>query len=291
MAQSVEQEALRAETVSTVVNGFALQEFKLKPLLTLETSTSAKETFQQETSTELTAAGQGRNVKGVPRLAQPPTLQVTWTEKSAYLQKHMGEAVISWEDSVTAEISVIARTLLRVARAISYSTDLAIWDVLSESQSVVNINSLAIAANAEWDSANLNSQDPIANLLNARQLIEESNYDMTTGGVLLLNPKNKRTLLSNANVRNAGQFFTDAPTRNGVIGRICGLKVIVSPVVTADYCMILKEKECATWHEAAPLKTIITEDPGIKFTIRSFAWGVAQLTNPKAICLVSNTDA
>ena len=102
MADSVGMADLRRENVSRVVTGFALQEYRMKQICMVETSSSWKETYYQETAADLTAGGT-RNVKGVSRLANFPYGEVTWTEKSKRQIKHAIESVISWEDARTNE--------------------------------------------------------------------------------------------------------------------------------------------------------------------------------------------
>lgn len=282
---------LRKENVSAVVQGFALQRFKIKPLVLVKRSSAWKETYFQETSTELTG-GLGSTIKGVPRLANFPHATPTWTEKNAWQVKHGCEGVIAMEDVRTSEIDVIGRVLLRVARAVAKSVDDDIWAVISESQSATNINSVAIAAGSEWDSATVANRDPINNILEAIQKIEESNYDWEQGnGFILVSPKDKRNLLANPNIRNAGQFYSDAVTRNGVIGSLLGGTLISSTTVTADFALVGIKKECATYQEVYPLTVTTIEEPQISWTVRASELGVTQLTNPKALTLISNTQA
>jgi hypothetical protein len=75
----------------------------------------------------------------------------------------------------------------------------------------------------------------------------------------------------------------------GTVGHLLGLRVLVSNNVTADYAAVVIGKEACTWKNASPLKTKIIEDFGIGYTIRSWEVGVAQLKNPKAVCLIINT--
>ena len=70
-----------------------------------------------------------------------------------------------------------------------------------------------------------------------------------------------------------------------------GMTVIVSNNVTADYAAIVISKTACTWVQGAPLKTITEEKDGQSRTVRSWEYGVAQLRNPKAVCLIDNTDA
>ena len=291
MADTVGQADLRAENVEKIVTGFALQEYRFKQICMISKSSAWQESYYQETAADLTG-GTGSAVKGVPRLANFPYGEVSWTKQSSYLTKYGMEGVISWEDAMTNNIDVIARTLLRIGRAVAKAVDDEIWDVISESQSASNINSVAITAGDEWDSATIANRDPIQDILNGKKKIAESNYDPDNGsGFLLLSPKDYANLLGNANIRNAGQFYTDAVTKNGRVGQILGLQIIVSNSVTADFALVVIAKEAATWKEANPLTVRTINDPGVKYTIRAWEIGVTQLVNPKAVTLISNTQA
>ena len=110
MADTTGQADLRAENVAKIVTGFALQSYKMKQLCMMSPSSSWIESYYRETATELTG-GLGSNVKGIPRLANFPYGEVSWTKVSSYIEKYGMEGVISWEDAVTNNVDVIARTL------------------------------------------------------------------------------------------------------------------------------------------------------------------------------------
>ncbi len=285
MADSTGMADLRKENVSRVVVGFALQEYRLKQLCMIQSSSSWKETYFQETAADLTG-GTGSAVKGVPRLANFPYGEVTWTEASNRLVKHGMEGVVSWEDAKTNEIDVIARTLLRIGRAIAKSVDDVIYFAIT------NENGQTVATGAPWDAAVVADRDPIQDILNAIKLIAIQNYDALAGnGFLLLNPTDYANLLGNANIRNAGQFYTSDVTKNGRVGRLLGLSVVVSNSVDADEAAVVIAKEAMTWKSAAGLRVTSIEDPGIKWTIRAWEIGVVQVKQPNAICVITNTAA
>lgn len=291
MADTTGQADLRSENVSRVVNGFAMQQYKMKQVCVISPSSSWKESYYQETATELTG-GLGSGVKGVPRLAAFPHGEPSWTKQNAWNVKHGMQGVVSYEDWKTNALDVIARTLLRIARAVAKSVDDEIWDAISESQSASNINSVSITAGYEWDSATIANRDPIQDILNAKKEIAIDNYDIDNGrGYLLLNPTDYANLLGNSNVRNAGQFYTDEVTRNGRVGKILGLNIIVSNSVTDDYALVCVGQICATWKQVVPLTVVSIEDPGVAWTIRAWEIGVTQLTNPAAVTLIDNTQA
>lgn len=284
------QADLRAEHISKIVTGFATQKYKMKQLVMVESSSSWQESYYKESKTELTG-GTGSSIEGVPRLATFPHAEVIVTKVTGYMKKFAIEGEISYEDELTNNISMITRTLFRLARGVAKAVDDEIWDVLTENRSPSTINSVTITAGYEWDSATVSNQQPIYDILAAKQAIEEDNYEFDGNGYLVLSPKDAKNLMNNANVRNAGTFYTDSVTSNGVIGKICGLTVIRSNSVTADYALVCVAKECATWKSAAALTTVSTKDAGIKTTIRSWEIGMCQLTNPEAVCLIINTQA
>lgn len=290
MADTVGMQDIRGENVSKVVTGFALTNYVFKQLCLVQSSNKWKETYYIETAADLTG-GTGQAVEGVPRLANFPHGEVSWTEDRKRHKKHGMECRISYEDSKTNDVEVISRTLLRIARAVAKSVDTEIWDVITEGQTASTINSVAIPTGNEWDSATIANRDPIDNILEAKQAIAEYDYNPDQNGYLLLSPKDYRNLLGNANVRNAGQFYTDDVTRNGKVGFLLGLKVLVSNNVTAEYAAVVIGQEAATWKSVDPLTTVTITDSGIGYTIRSWEIGCCQLKNPRAVCLISNTQA
>ena len=122
MSDSTGMADLRKENFSTIVKGFALQEYKMKQLCMIQSSNAWTETYYKETAADLTG-GTGSAVKGVPRLANFPYGEVTFTKVSGRNVKHAMEGVLSWEDIKTNNVPMIARTLLRIARAVAKSVD------------------------------------------------------------------------------------------------------------------------------------------------------------------------
>jgi len=283
MADSVGMQDIRGENIDRAVKGFALMEYKMKQVCLIQSSNKWKETYYKETKTELTA-GAGTDVKGVARLAKFPYGEPTWTETSSRHQKHAMEGVVSWEDAATDAIDVVARTLLRIGRAIAKSVDDAIYSVIT---SDANVNTLAAAAT--WNNATVADRDPIADILHGIEYIAVDNYDALRNGYLLVNPNDYTNLMMNSKVINNPSFKGADIVKNGVVGRICGLKVIVSDQVDADEACVIVGQEAVTWKQASPLKTATIYDEGIKYTIRAWEVGIAMVTNPEAIHIITNT--
>jgi len=280
MADVVEEQDLRAEAVSKIVTGFALQEYKMKQVCMIQSSNAWTETYYSETAADLTAGGE-INVKGVPRLANFPYGEVSWTKTSGRNIKHAMEGVISWEDVKTGAIDVIARTLLRIARAVAKSVDTTI------TTAIVGGVGNTVTTGGDWDDAVIADRDPIQNILDGKALIEQDNYNPDNNGYLLVNPIDFAHLLGNANVRNAGQFYTSDVTKNGIVGKLLGLTVISSNSVTENAAQIIIGKEAATWKSVVGLTVQTIYDAGIKYTIRAFEVGQIQIINADAICNIT----
>ena len=280
MADTTQEADLRAENFSRIVKGFALQEYKMKQLCMIESSSAWTETYYRETAADL-QAGATTNIKGVARLANFPYGQVEWTKTSGRNLKHAFEGVLAWEDIKTNNIPMIARTLLRIARAVAKSVDTEV-----ATQILANAGNVQ-AANATWDNAVIADRDPIQDILDGKALIEIDNYNPDKNGFLLVHPTNKSALLGNPNIRNAGQFYSDAVTRNGVIGRLLGLTVVSSNSITVGGAQIVIAKEACTWKSVVGLTVKSIVDPGKSTTIRAWEVGQIQVVNPDAICSIT----
>lgn len=286
-ADTTGEQDLRKEYIDGAVKAVALAEYKLRTLCTIDTSNAWTETYYRETNTELTG-GTGSTVRAIPRLAPFPYGEVSETKISAVIEKYGMEGVISYEDATKNNVPMIQRTLLRIGRAVAYSVDIVIEAAVNTNAA----NTVAITGGYEWNSATIANRDPIKDILDGIQTIRANNIDALNGnGYLVINGTDYTNLISNTKIINNPTFKTADVVSNGVVGQVCGLKIMVTEVVTADQAYIVVAKEALTWKEAHPLTVLQIEDPGIKTTIRAYELGVCQVTSPNAICKITNTRA
>jgi len=287
MGDTTGQADLRAEVVDSVVKGFALQEYRLKQVCTVSRANGWIESYYQEDSTELTAMGVGSTIRGVPRLAAFPHGEPNWTKQSSYIDKYGMEGIVSWEDALLDNIDVVARTLLRIARAVAKSVDDQIYSVISATASSI----LSGASTAAWDASTYTNVDIALDVARGKEAIGEFNYNVDGNSFILLSPHDYASLQAWTYSKGAqAPRIAEEILGNGRVGTYMGLKVVVSNSVTADQALIIVGGEAATWKEAVPLTTVTIPDAGIKYTIRSFELGVTQLTNPKAVYKITNTQ-
>lgn len=295
MADATGQADLRKEYIDGAVKAVALMEYKLKTLCTIDSSSAWTETYYRETNTELagvtTGGGAFTKVKGVPRLAPFPYGEVSWTKVSAINEKYAMEGMISYEDELMNNIPMISRTLLRIGRAVAYAIDQQIAAVMLASAG----NTFAITAGNEWDSATIANRDPVYDILYGIQMLRADNIDALNGnGYLCVNGTDYTNILRNSKVVNNPSFKTADVVSNGVVGEICGLKIMVTQALeatTPDVAYIVVAKEAMTWKSVQPLTVEQIKDPGIKTTIRAYEIGQCQMVSPNAVCKITNTRA
>jgi len=134
----------------------------------------------------------------------------------------------------------------------------------------------------------------VQDLLNAVREITIDRYPILTSGqgYLVVNETDYANLMGNSKVINHPTFrMAEGIIKNGNLAQLCGLKIKVSPVVTADKALVVMAKKCGTLKVAQPLTVDIIEDPQKKWTIRASEIVVCQLTDPQAVCLITNTRA
>jgi hypothetical protein len=126
--------------------------------------------------------------------------------------------------------------------------------------------------------------------MHAKQLIGTYNYP-TEGLMVFINNKDHRSIVNYLAEKGAQfpQIGNDMAT-NGKVGNLVGMQLVVSNSVPASYALVVVPKICGTWKEMVPLQTTTKEDPYKSLTVRAVEMGVTQLTDPKAVVLIKNTQ-
>jgi hypothetical protein len=292
MADTVGEQDLRKEYIDATIKAIALREYVLKDLCTIESSNSWTETYFRETNTDptdiTTGGGAFQKIKGVPRLAPFPFGEASWTKVSGVNNKYACEGLIAIEDELMSNISVIQRTLVRIARAPVKAVD----DDIAAAMLANAGNVVTIAAGNEWDSATVANRTPIKDILDAVQLIRADNLNALGGnGYICLNGVDYTNFMTNATVLSHPTFKSGV-MENGVVGEILGMKIKVTDALefgTPDKAYVVIAKEAMTWKTVVPLTTMTIEDPGVKKTIRAWELGQIQVVVPNAIARIDNT--
>jgi len=274
------------------IKGFAKKRYVMKELVQIVKTNAWTNSYYKKTATSLTG-GAGSNIEGIPRGADFPSVIRGTTLASTVILQHGGEGVIYWQDILTSNIAIQAETISDVTDAVVYSVDLKIYNMLTESDAGGTINTLAITAGYEWDSATIANRDPVQNILDAVRNITIDRYPILTSGqgYLVVNETDYANLMGNSKVINHPTFkLAQGIIKNGNLAMLCGLKIKVTPVVTADKALVVMAGK-NVWKESQPLTVDVIKDPQKKYTIRASEIGTAQLWHPESVCLITNTRA
>ena len=287
MADQIGEIDIRGENFERAVKGFANKLYKLSQILLNQTSSDNTENFYRETSTPLTAGG-NRNVNDVARGALPPELHPDWTLVTTTHRKFMGQALIFFEDSLTNAINTQARAAFRVAEAIVNAKDVYIYTKLTAEGSTSGVQASQGGISDDWNSATVANRDPIGDILIGEAAMMANNYDVLQNGFLLIRPEDYASLLRNSKVINNPSFKTADVVSNGVVGQICGLKIIVSNNVDADEAMIVYGQRAATWKGVVGLQSAVIVDQGVSIKVRAWEMGHIQITDPLGLYTMTN---
>jgi len=286
MAAETEREsALRSENIDTAVKAVVKIEEKWKALCSIDSSSSYTESYFRETNDDSTDTGTYSPIAGVPEYVPFPFVDVKETQFSSILGKYAAESIISLEAGQYSTIPMLQRKIYRLARKIIYQIDSAIHTSVAADFG----NTHAVTIGNEWDSATIANRDPIYDILAAIQLLREDGIDALSGnGYLVVNGQDYTNIISNSKILNHPTYESGV-MNNGKQGKLLGLTIVISEVVTADSAFVLVAKQGMVWKSAQGLTTKTIVDAGVSTTIRAWERGVFQLQAPNEICKLTNT--
>ena len=127
--------------------------------------------------------------------------------------------------------------------------------------------------------------------MNAKQLIGVANYD-TSGLMAFISEKDHRSIV-NYLAEKGAQFPSvgNDMAKNGRVGKLAGIQLVVSNNVTASFALVVVPKVVGAWRESVSLRSDLKKDAFKGTRIRVVEMGVAQLTDPSASVLIIGTQA
>jgi len=289
MADNSGQADIRGIDIDKMAKGFADEENVFKKFCTI-TPTSAREIrYYRKTSGFLdsadTTAITASQIANTAERARPIVVEQSWTRVTDYVRKYFVESpLISMEDIKDTDVDILATNVRDLVRAVARQVDKRIYDVLTTDNGNTN------ASTAAWDAGS--GQDPIEDLLEAKQLIREDGYN-PEGAWLLLSPKDHKNLMvwlistKGASIPS----FASSAVSDGMVMEILGLKVMVSTNVDADEAAVVVPNRCMTWKTFTPLTSAVIDEPGMGKKIRVWEEGEAIMTDTNACCIITNTAA
>ena len=283
---TVETTDIRGLDVDKMIKGFALTEYIFKNMVSQSTTSGDSIRWYQETAADLTLTSP--SILETSPLSQFEQAEVSWTRLTSYPKKYAIEGTISREDIKSADIDVLARTILRLTRAVVKQVDTVIYNVMSEDQTPSTIGTAA-ATGTGWDDTS--AGNPILDIMAGLQNIAENDYD-TSGCVVAMDPKNYKDLLNYVITVKGSSIsaFASDKVSTGVVGTLVGCKLVVSNNVVADSVWMGLPAKAVTWKAFESLHSETENIMGKGTKIAVWENGVAILTDPKAAYLITDTN-
>lgn len=278
---------LRKEVIDKVIRDIAKPSYKFKQAVRIVKNNAWKDTFFRAKTTILTGAT-GHAVEGIPRGAAFPRATPTTEEVSSYIVKYGLEDFITFEDIMSSEIDQVRQIIFKLTQAVVSAVDGRIWEELTDGQSGSVVQTVTITSGQTWDSS---SAAIIDDLMQAKQLIGQKNYN-TAGLMAFISEKDHRSIV-NYLAEKGAQFPSvgEDMAKNGKVGKLAGIQLIVSNNVTASFSLVVVPKVVGAWRESVSLRSDLEKDAFKGTRIRVVEMGVAQLTDPDAAVLIINTQA
>ena len=265
------------------IHNIVLAKQVMKQLVMVQKSNSGIERFYTESTTEVEGNSQ------IPRDAEFHSDQVIIDDTDVRPRKYGLESRVAWEDTIVTGPNLPQRTTIRIGNRVARLVDTAIWNSLTQDQSATTINTLATAA--AWDDSTRGNRIPHEDVAEAISLIMEPALQAYTPDTLFLSPRDYAFVRTNDYVMSSFDSSSPALMERGIMGQFLGLTVVVNPVVTADYAAVADAKRALTWFEVAGLTSGTDAKPGKYISYYAFEYGAAGLTDPKAVCILTNTRA
>lgn len=288
MADTAGQALIRGINIDKTNRDYFEEALIFKQDCTVETTSSREIRWYQKTSGYLTATTPAA-IAAVAEGTRPFVLERSWTRNTSYVKKYMLESpIITMEDESDSDVQVFTTNARDVADAVAYDFEGDLFDVFTESQSPVNINS--VTSTAAWDAAS--GQNPAEDVFEAEQDIREQTKRKVTGAKLYVSAKGNKDLKTWIVGQGAAlETAASDMVRNGVLTQFGGFPVVVSENVTADYAVLADLGQAVVVKEFKPLTTYIIDEPGIGRKVRVTYHAIALLVKPKYVALISNTES
>ena len=282
-------EALRKEVIDSVIKQTASRSYKFKQAVAVVPTSANKNTFFRE-NLEVSTGPSGNKFKGIPRGANFPQSDTEWQEVTVRILKFGSEVNIPWEDIISNDINVMARSIIRRTEEVVKAVDDYIWDELTQevgAGSSQDIGSFSLVKH--WDESSAAIVDDIKR---AAEIISTTGNYATDNLLCFISPRDERSIMNY--IADKGAQWTAPATnalRNGEIGKIAGVTFIASNSVEASYALVVKPKTCATYNQLVSIRSTTVEDPYKSTMIRVVEQGSISLTDPKAIVLIKGTQS
>ena len=288
MVDTAGQAEIRGIHIDKVSKDMFEEALIFKKEVKVESTSSREIRWYQKTSGYLTST-LPEKISPIAYGARPFVLEQSWTRNTSHVKKYMLDSpMINMEDESDSDVQVFLNNAEDLTAAVAYDLDGDIWDVTTENQTPVNINT--VAANAEWGAAS--GQDPYEDIAESEQKIREQTKQPVKNLSLYVSAHGYKDLkVWLVSVKGSSiPGFSSQLAEKGVLIMFDGKRVIVSENVTDDYALLADLSRSTVYKEFKGLTTVFITEPGIGRKIRVWTHGIALLVRPKYNCLITGTE-
>jgi hypothetical protein len=298
MADSTGQADIRGLDINKLATGFA-DEFPspLRSIIRASTTKARELRWWKKTAGFIdTPDTEGITASQIGYQAEsslPEVIQQTMTRQTSYVKIFKANSqAISEEDKKDSDPDIYGAHVRDITRAIQRQVEQRIYDVIGEATTSGTPNPSTVpnaAATADgWNDTA--TGDPIADINAGIESLKLYSYD-TSNIYICMNQAEEKWLknyIINVKGSSIPDYSSDQVTKSNVMN-ILGCKVIVSPLFTTDYVLMITPA-MAVWKSFMPQKTneVYDEITGT-YKIVSKESGECLLENPNAGYWITDT--
>jgi hypothetical protein len=297
MAEGNAMAEIRGIDIDKLAKGFADEELVLRRFVNVSNTRAREIRWYKKTAgyldSETTTGITSSFISNTDFKARPVVVEQTWTRQTSYVRKFFVESpLLTDEDIKDTDIDLLAGNVRDLVIAVNNKIDKRIYDIITDNISGTPFDGSTVSSNAAtadgWDDAS--TGDPIKDLMLAKETIRLQRYN-PEGAVLYIHPTEHSHLLEFLiSVKGSSiPQFASRKVEDGVVMEILGLRVVVSRNATTDYAVVFVPNRACTWKSFTPLTTATMRDEGIGTKIRVWEEGEAILTDPHAVCGITDT--
>lgn len=225
--------------------------------------------------------------------SRPAVTEMKWERQTSHVKKYFVES--PWftdEDIKDNDPDIFAGNVEELVRAVHFKVDRRIYDVLTEATTSGIPNPTNVNTDAAIDGwSTVATANPILDMLIAKRKLIAAGYN-PVGRITLMNELEEQSLV-NFLISVKGSSIPDIAdnlANNGVVMRLLGSNIVVSPNATADWVITFIPEKAVKWKAFTSTTTAIKTDPGIGKKIRVWEEGEALLTDPRAVHILSSAS-
>lgn len=282
------EQDLRGLDIDKVSKDLFEEALIFKKEVTVQSTNSRQIRWYQKTAGYITLTTPAR-ISPIQPGSQPFVAEQSWTRNTSEAVKYFLESpTINMEDESDNDVQVFLNNAEDLTAAVANDLDGDIWDVASENQSAVLINS--VTSTAAWDATS--GQNPYEDIAQAEQLIREQTKRPVKNLALYVSAKGHKDLKVWLVTTRGSSIpgFSSQLVKDGSLLLFDGKRVVVSENVTADFAMVADLSRSVIYKEFKPLTTAIIKDEGIGRKIRIWTLGIGLLVRPQYNTLIDNTQ-